>query len=218
MRFQGRLSAPVPYAPIKVLLVEDDPAQARLVREYLEPSGRRAVALEYAESLAEAKQRLAIGGIQVLLLDLALTDSTGPGTFMALRWAFRDLPIVVLTGLQDDQLSEGLVQVGAQDYLVKGEITGPLLYRTIRHAIERKHLEEQQERLVNELRETAARVHSLSGLLPICGSCKKIRDGKGAWNQLEDFITANSAASFSHGLCPDCIGDFLPDGANGKSP
>jgi hypothetical protein len=65
--------------------------------------------------------------------------------------------------------------------------------------------------LVNELRAAMAREHSLSGLLPICGRCKKIRDEQGAWTQVEQFISAHTAASFSHGLCPDCLEQAKPD-------
>lgn len=204
--------------PIAVLLVEDDPVQTRLVREYLSFASGRLVKLEFVESLAEAKARLAVGDIEVLLLDLSLTDSIGPSTFVKLRWAFRDLPIIVLTGLQDEALSDQLVQAGAQDYLLKSEITGPLLCRTIRHAIERRHLEAERQRLVHELREALAKVTSLSGLLPICGSCKKIRDDKGHWTSVEQFISANSAVSFSHSLCPDCVPHYAPAGAEGAAP
>lgn len=202
----------MPQQPIKVLLVEDDAVQARLVREYLSEVPWRPVILDYAETIAEAKARLTEGGIDVVLLDLSLPDSDGPASFVVLHWAFRGLPIIVLTGLQDQELSDQLVQAGAQDYLVKNEITGPLLYRTIRHAIERRHLEAERERLVHELREALARVNSLGGMLPICGNCKKIRDDQGVWTSIEQFISANTAASFSHSLCPHCVGHYLPDG------
>jgi CheY-like chemotaxis protein len=68
----------------------------------------------------------------------------------------------------------------------------------------RKKAEEEREKLIRELQQALAEVKTLSGLLPICASCKKIRDDKGYWNQIEVYIRDHSQAEFSHGLCPDC--------------
>jgi DNA-binding response OmpR family regulator len=76
---------------------------------------------------------------------------------------------------------------------------------TLREEISwRKKAEEEREKLIRELRQALAEVKTLSGLLPICASCKKIRDDKGYWNQIEVYIRDHSHAEFSHGLCPDC--------------
>ncbi len=64
--------------------------------------------------------------------------------------------------------------------------------------------EEEQKRLIDELKEAADKIKTLRGLIPICASCKKIRDDKGYWNQLETYIRDHTEAEFSHGLCPDC--------------
>ena len=94
----------------------------------------------------------------------------------------------------DEALALKAIHKGAQDYLLKGQLTGLLLSRTLRHAIERG-------RLIRELQEALAEVRTLSGLLPICGSCKQVRDDKGYWNQIETFISAKhtTLASFTHG-------------------
>jgi len=76
---------------------------------------------------------------------------------------------------------------------------------------ERKKLEEEREKLIRKLQETLAKVKTLSGLLPICASCKKIRDDKGYWNQIEIYIKEHSEADFSHGLCPDCLKKLYPE-------
>jgi hypothetical protein len=76
---------------------------------------------------------------------------------------------------------------------------------------ERIWAQEQQERLISDLRTAMANVKTLRGLLPICASCKKIRDDRGYWNQLETYIHKHSEAQFSHGLCPDCIQQLYPD-------
>ncbi len=76
---------------------------------------------------------------------------------------------------------------------------------------DRKKLEEEKEDLIGKLRESLNRVKLLSGLLPICSSCKKIRDDKGYWNQIETYIRDHSNADFSHSLCPECAKELYPD-------
>ncbi len=75
----------------------------------------------------------------------------------------------------------------------------------------RKHSEEERERLIVELQEALANIKTLRGLFPICASCKKIRDDKGYWNQIEDYIGARSEAEFTHGICPECARKQHPD-------
>ena len=82
---------------------------------------------------------------------------------------------------------------------------------TFRDITERKRAEEERERLIGELKEALAKVKTLSGLIPICASCKKIRDDRGYWNQIESYIHEHSDADFSHGICPDCMKKLYPD-------
>ena len=76
---------------------------------------------------------------------------------------------------------------------------------------ELKKLEEERERLIVEIQQALEKVKILSGLLPICSECKKIRDDKGYWNQLEVYVQAHSDAEFSHGICPDCMDKIYGD-------
>jgi PAS domain S-box-containing protein len=85
----------------------------------------------------------------------------------------------------------------------------------------RKQTEAERDKLIHDLQEALANVKSLSGLLPICASCKKIRDDKGYWSQVESYIQKHSEATFTHGICPDCIKKWYPDLAEaglGESP
>ncbi|MEK6743128.1 MAG: PAS domain S-box protein [Nitrospirota bacterium] len=75
----------------------------------------------------------------------------------------------------------------------------------------RQMIEEERERLIGELKEALENVKKLEGMLPICSSCKRIRDDKGGWNQLEVYIHEHSNAEFSHGICPDCAVKLYPD-------
>jgi PAS domain S-box-containing protein len=81
----------------------------------------------------------------------------------------------------------------------------------LRDITERKRAEEDRERLISELQKALSDVRQLSGLLPICASCKKIRDDNGYWNQIESYIKEHSGAEFSHSLCPDCIKVLYPE-------
>ncbi len=81
----------------------------------------------------------------------------------------------------------------------------------------RKTIEKERERLILELQEALLNVKTLSGLLPICSGCKKIRDDSGYWNQIESYIQKHSDARFSHSLCPECLSKYMPKGINPKS-
>jgi signal transduction histidine kinase len=126
--------------PIRVLLIEDNPLDADLLRENLAESRGERVALVAVETLREGIVHLERGAVDLLLLDLSLPDSQGLETVTrALAHAPR-LPIIVLTGLDDDALGVQAIHAGAQDYLAKGQVDGTLLRRSMHYAIERHRL------------------------------------------------------------------------------
>jgi hypothetical protein len=88
----------------------------------------------------------------------------------------------------------------------------------IRDISERKQFEKERDRLILDLQSSLAKVKTLSGLLPICASCKKIRDDKGYWNQIEGYIRKHSDATFSHGICPECTEKLYPEYYPKKEP
>ena len=130
-------------APIHVLLIEDNPGDRRLLQELLRDVASAHIKLDYADCLSQGLQCLRESDFDVILLDLFLSDSQGFDTFTQLHQQEREVPIVVTTGLDDETLALKAVQEGAQDYLVKGQITGELLVRSIRYAIERKRAEQK---------------------------------------------------------------------------
>lgn len=134
-------------APIKVLLVEDNPGDARLIREMLAEAGEGQFVITHVERLGDAFHRLDEEHDDVILLDLSLPDSHGLETFSEIHDRGSGVPVIVLTGLGDESIAVKAMQEGAQDYLVKGEVVGALLARSIRYAIERhkKVSEELQE-------------------------------------------------------------------------
>ena len=123
--------------PITVLLIEDNRTDALLLRELLVAAQSRRFQVTTATRLGEALQRLAAESFDVVLLDLGLPDSRGLATFTALHGHAAAVPIIVLTGLDDETLAVEAVQAGAQDYLVKGQVEGNGLIRAIRYALER---------------------------------------------------------------------------------
>ncbi len=126
-----------------ILLIEDDVGDADLFEEILLQKNGRSFTLETAPRLQAALQWLAQKPFDVVLSDLSLPDSQGMQTFTAVHTHFPQLPIIILSGLDDETIAVQAVQAGAQDYLVKDELTHNLLTRTIRHAIERKTAEEK---------------------------------------------------------------------------
>jgi diguanylate cyclase (GGDEF)-like protein len=126
-----------------VLMVEDNPGDARLVVELLLDASGDQFQVTHVERLAEARQELMEGGTGCVLLDLSLPDAARLEALMQLRAAAPDVPIVILSGLQDELLAVKAVQEGAQDYLVKGRVDGAAIGRSIRYAVERKTLEMQ---------------------------------------------------------------------------
>jgi PAS domain S-box-containing protein len=94
-------------------------------------------------------------------------------------------------------------------YSATGEVVG--VSSIERDITSEKRAEAERKRLIDELSEALKRVRTLSGLLPICASCKKIRDDKGEWEPVENYIKAHSEANFSHGMCPDCMEKWYPN-------
>ena len=190
---------------IHTLLIEDNPDDALLIQKYLTGAGGRVrYNVTHVDRLAHGLKILQSVLFDVVLLDLNLPDGgEGLHTFEKVHAHSPHLPIIVLTGHDDDEFAIESVQKGAQDYLVKGQVTGAMLGRSIQHAIERK-------KLITQLENSATEIEKLRRILPICANCKKIRDDKGYWTQVEIYISAHSQTAFSHGICPECAVRMYP--------
>jgi len=125
---------------IHILLVEDNPGDTDLIDEML-GAAQAEYYIKHAEALADARTCIETEAFDVVLLDLGLPDTRGLDTIRNMLPAAGPVPIIVMTGLDDDQIGVAAVQEGAQDYLVKGQFDGPALMREIRYAIERKRVE-----------------------------------------------------------------------------
>jgi diguanylate cyclase (GGDEF)-like protein/PAS domain S-box-containing protein len=143
---------------MRILLVEDNPGDARLL-EFMLQDALRDYHLAQANTLAQAVDLVQAALFDIILLDLSLPDAQGKSTFWRLHKAAPSVPIVVMTGLDDETLAAELAQAGAQDYLIKGSIDGRWLLRVMRYAIERKRTE-------IELRQSEAKIRALYEALP----------------------------------------------------
>jgi len=137
-------------AKLHVLIVEDNPADADLMRDALPEKGVIQFHSESVPLLSDALARLKTGGIDLIMTDLGLPDSQGLATFRELHQAAPDLAIIVLTASDDQEMAVTAVREGAQDFLVKGQISGNLLVRAVRYAIERKLTEETLKKSVDK--------------------------------------------------------------------
>ncbi len=157
---------------MKILLVEDNPGDARLIREALGEVKATPFTLEYADRLSTALPRLAEGNFAVVLLDLSLPDSTGFNSIAKIHQEIPDIPLVVLTGLEDDRLAVKAVQAGAEDYLVKGQIQGSTLVRALRYAMERHRL--KRELISLSLIDDLTRLYNRRGFMELVGQQLKL--------------------------------------------
>lgn len=149
--------------PLKILLVEDNPGDARLIREMLREAGKDLFTFEWSSTLAQGLDRLSRGEIDIVLLDLGLPDSLGLDTFIKAYAHAPQVPFVVLSGLSDETLALTAVRQGAQDYLFKYETDSNQLLRAIRYATERKRtelaLEAERKKLYSLLNSLPAYVY-----------------------------------------------------------
>jgi signal transduction histidine kinase len=152
-----------------VLLVEDNPGDARLLREMFSEDRSLKVELTCVSFMAEAEKHLAANVVDVVLLDLGLPDAQGLAAIRRARAAAPSIPLVVLTGMDDEELAAQSLQEGAQDYLIKGQIEIRGLLRALRYAGERKRLERLKDEFVStvshELRTPLTSITGSLGLL-----------------------------------------------------
>jgi PAS domain S-box-containing protein len=146
---------------INILLIEDNPGDARLIQEMLKEWPASQFHLTHVKQLAAGLQQLDSDMFDVLLLDLGLPDSQGLETLAQVKTQAPNFPVIILTGLDDTSLGLQAVKAGAQDYLVKGQFDQGLLVRPIHYAIERHHLQQNLLRQANALLQSEARFHHM---------------------------------------------------------
>ena len=192
----------------KILVVEDDKNVAAVLEARLESFG-------YDVCDIAATGLKAIDSAMRLDPDLILMDILLEGDMNGIEAADKinaqsNVPIIFLTCLNDPVVLERAIDTNPYGYLVK-----PYDNAALKSAIEitliRHQADREKEELIAKLEDALLQVKRLSGLLPICASCKRIRDEGGAWQQIEDYIAVHSEADFSHGICPECAHRLYPE-------
>lgn len=146
---------------IQILLVEDNPGDSRLIRETLKEINELDCQVAHTNSLAGAQTELTQKKFDVILLDLGLPDSMGLESLTTIQQCCKDIPVVVLTGYSDEKTALQAVQMGAQDYLFKGQIDPPLLGRALMYAIERQRMLGDLVDKMEQIREAENKINNM---------------------------------------------------------
>src|SRR5215213_4421140 len=152
---------------LRLLIVEDDLASARLLRELLETSTAPRFTIQHVTSAAEACGAVDAGGIDVVILDLGLPDATDLQALTKLSECLNEIPVIVLTGHGDETLAEHALHRGAEDYLLKGAVDGNSLLRAIRYAIDRHRSVRDLARVKKELESANRHLERLTLIEPL---------------------------------------------------
>ena len=211
---------------MKILAVDDDPVSLQLIKKILQKAGF--IEIQTCPSGEKALELIKSRPPDVVLLDIQMPGMDGYEVCEKIRSdkATTYLPIVMVTGgpADADKAIQRSFEAGATDYTtkpirsiefvarIKSALTIKQTHDRMREEVEkRRQLEKEREKVITELREALANVKTLGGMLPICASCKKIRDDKGYWSQVEAYIQDHSEAEFSHGICPECAKELYPE-------
>ncbi len=192
-----------------ILIVDDQPVSLKLLLSFLE---RHGFTMLVASGGEEALARIDETRPDIILLDIMMPVLDGYETCLLLKEneATADIPIIFVTALTNLEDKVKGFEVGGVDYVTKPFQHEEVLARVTTHlnlARLRKELESKNRQLQAALDE----IRQLSGIIPICARCKKIRDDDGYWQQVEKFIQTHTGAEFSHGYCPDCYAQELQD-------
>jgi FixJ family two-component response regulator len=194
---------------LSILIIDDSPEDIAAYKRLLLKSAEYSFLILEADSGAAGLKLFAEKDIDCILLDYRLPDADG--LELLENMAPKNKPIIFLTGHGNEIIAVDAMKKGAMDYLIKNQIDGESLIRSIRYSINQKMAEIEKENLIVQLQEALNNVKTLSGLLPICSSCKKIRNDKGHWEQMEAYIRDRSEAEFSHGICQECAQKLYPE-------
>ena len=195
---------------IKILIVDDDPdlrfASARIIKS----AGYEVLT---AATVGQCMEIVKNNRPDLILLDVVLPDADGQVLCSRIKAdpALKNIFVVLISGTKIDsaEQADGL-DCGADGYIAR-PITNRELIARVNAMVRILRAERERDRLIAELEKTLAKVKKLSGLIPICAGCKKIRDDKGYWKQIELYLREHSDAIMSHSICPECVKKFYPD-------
>lgn len=209
---------------MSILIVEDSPDDLLLIEHFLKQGGftdilRATSAKEAFRSLGIENPEPSLYSIDLILLDIVMPDMDGIEVCRRIKANefLHDIPIIFITGIDDSRSLKRAFDVGASDYIAKPLSSIELMAR-VRSSIKlkletdwRKAREKELEELNKTLTGHIEQIKTLRGFIPICSNCKKIRDEKGFWESMEEYITRHSEAVLTHSICDDCVKKIYPD-------
>lgn len=225
---------------IRILILEDMASDAALMEDELQSANLSFVS-RIVSNRKDYLAQLDHFSPNIILSDYNLPQYDGLKALNDVRSRYPDIPFILVTGAIGENLAIDIFRNGANDYVMKSSLQRlePAVQRALKEAREikaRKGAEsamrkahdelemqvrlrtaqlqieiEERKKTEESLRDALGRVKTLSGLLPICASCKKIRNDDGAWVQIESYIKGNSDADFTHAVCPECAINLYPD-------
>lgn len=193
----------------KILIVDDMPINVQVLAEALKSDYQLKIATKGEKALEIA---MSDDPPDLILLDIVMPGMDGYEVIRRLKNDSRtqNIPVIFIT-VKEEVKDEAMgLELGAADYIPK-PFQLAIVKARVKTQIELKKARDTQKEVISRLQDALAQVKQLSGLLPICASCKKIRDDKGYWNQIEAYIKDHSEAEFSHGICPGCAKRLYPD-------
>ena len=194
----------------RILVTDDDPESLLLMTLVLQNAGYEVLE---SKTGAECLNATMTHHPALVLLDVMLPDISGIEVCRQIKSSpgLEDTFVILTSGIRisSEWQADGL-NIGADGYIIKPISNKELVARV--HSIERikgaedalRKKEKEQQELISKLQAAAAEIKTLKGLIPICASCKKIRNDEGFWDQLETYFSKHTDALFTHGLCPDC--------------
>jgi PleD family two-component response regulator len=210
----------------KILIIDDDDLSLQLMKAILHKAGfdNICTAANGRDGVALIEQELP----DLVLLDYILPDMDGFDVCKKLKenQSTRDIPVFIITGaaVDYDTTMEDAFKTGASEYFTKpvrlmdflprmctALKSKNLLDQVRREITLREKAEQEQKKLIEELQHALDSIKALKGMLPICSSCKKIRDDDGYWQNVEKYIREHSEAQFTHGICPECAQKLYPE-------
>lgn len=209
---------------MRILIVDDSKDNHLVLKHFLHSAGYGEV--EGVKSAVEAFRRLGLDGpdagspgVDLILMDVVMPEINGIEACRRIKAVehLRDIPIIMITARSETEDLEAGFAAGAMDYMTKPVNRVELLAR-VRSALAlkreldaRRQREEELARKNEELEQALKEVKVLRGFIPICAACKKVRNDRGYWQEVEAYISERSDTQFSHGICADCAKKLYPD-------